>query len=53
LNPEELPDETNPGLPNILVIVTPEMMVQYEKFGQWMGFDLTFSVIRERTKDNC
>jgi hypothetical protein len=49
---EELRDEANPGLPNILLVVTPKMKDKYRRFGQAVGFDLTFSVVKERTKDN-
>lgn len=52
LRPEEIPDTINPHLPNILVIVTPEMKQQYLKYGQLVGFDLTFSVVSERTESN-
>ena len=53
INEEEyVPDELNPYLPNILLIVTPEMKREYRKFGKLVGFDLTFSLVRERTKKN-
>jgi len=40
------PDENNPELPNILVIVTSQMKDQYRQYGKLVGFDLTFSLIR-------
>ena len=45
-------DKLNPHLPNILVIITPMMKKNFKKFGQVVGFDLTFSLIKERTADN-
>lgn len=49
---EEFPDSENPSLPNILLVVTPEMKTHFQEFGSWVGFDLTFSIIRERTASN-
>jgi hypothetical protein len=28
------------------------MIDLYKRYGQWVGFDLTFSIISERTEDN-
>lgn len=35
------------------MIVTPEMIEQYKNYGQIVGFDLTFSLISERTHNNA
>lgn len=45
-------DRLNPSLPNVLLIITPEMKSSYKQYGQLMGFDLTFGVITERTEDD-
>jgi hypothetical protein len=45
LNPHTV-DPNNPNLPNVLLIVSPGMREMYRKYGQFMGFDLTFSLIR-------
>ncbi len=47
LNPNMV-DPNNPNLPNVLLIVSPSMKEMYRKFGQSIGFDLTFSLIREQ-----
>ena len=41
-------DEINPDLPNVLLIVTPQMKELYYKYGQYVGFDLTFSLIMDK-----
>jgi hypothetical protein len=41
-------DKTNPDIPNVLLIVTPQMRDLYYKYGQYIGFDLTFSLISEK-----
>ena len=41
-------DELNPDLPNVLLIVTPQMKELYHKYGHYIGFDLTFSLIKEK-----
>lgn len=38
-------------LPELLLLVSPEMKSMFHKYGTFMGFDLTFHTIKER-KDN-
>ncbi len=35
------------NLPNVMLIVTPQMKELFLKYGQYVGFDLTFSLIKE------
>jgi len=39
-------DRANPDIPNVLLIISPQMKELYHKYGQYIGFDLTFSLIR-------
>jgi hypothetical protein len=41
-------DELNPDIPNVLLIVTPQMKELFHRHGQYVGFDLTFSLIKEK-----
>jgi len=41
-------DKTNPDVPNVFLVITPQMKELYYKYGQYVGFDLTFSLIQER-----
>ncbi len=38
----------NPDIPNVLLIISPQMKELYYKYGQYVGFDLTFSLIKEK-----
>jgi hypothetical protein len=35
------------NLPNVLLIITPQMRELYLRYGQYVGFDLTYSLIKE------
>ena len=41
-------DVLNPDLPNVLLVISPQMKELFYKYGQYVGFDLTFSLIREK-----
>ena len=45
-------DRQNPNIPNIMVIVSPKMKELYERFGDLVGFDLTYNVVKEKSQDN-
>ena len=34
-------------LPALMIIVTPKMKDNFEKYGNWIGFDFTFNLIQE------
>ncbi len=38
-------------LPNIMIIVSPLMKENFQRFGDWMGFDLTYNLIQEQTEE--
>lgn len=35
------------NLPNVIIIITPQMKELYLRYGQYVGFDLTYSLIKE------
>ena len=35
-------------LPALMLVVTPKMKENFEKFGDWVGFDFTFNMIQEK-----
>lgn len=39
-------DIVNPELPNVLLVISPQMKELFYKYGHYVGFDLTFSLIR-------
>jgi len=34
-------------LPELMLIVTPKMKENFEKYGNWVGFDFTFNLVQE------
>ena len=38
-------------LPNLMIIVSPLMKENFLKFGDWMGFDLTYHLIQEKSEE--